>query len=79
MKCAASEADNSCSIYGGQDSTCPLYAHWEKTKKSAHDAKLPVSLEDHPKEVFSKNSDNTDVERLAKQLHKKMEKILKPI
>jgi len=79
LRCAASEADNSCSIYGSQDSVCPLYSHWEKTKKSAHDAKLPVSLEDHPQEVFSKNSDNTDVERLAEQLHKKMEKVLKPI
>ena len=79
MRCAAAEADDSCAIYTDQSSTCPLYAHWEKTKKSAHDAKLPLSLEDHPQEVFSKNCDNVDIERLASQLHKKMEKILKPI
>ncbi len=79
LKCAAAEADKSCYIYKNQDSTCPLYAHWEKTKKSAHDAKLPVSLEDHPQEVFSMNSDTIDIEKLADKLHTKMKKILKPI
>src|SRR3990167_1843535 len=29
LRCAASEGDNLCSIYGKQCSTCPLYAHWE--------------------------------------------------
>jgi RNA polymerase sigma factor (sigma-70 family) len=79
LRCAAAESSNSCSIYTNQDSTCPLYAHWEKTKKSAHDAKLPLSLEDHPQEVFSKNCDNTDIEKFAKKLHIKMEEVLKPI
>lgn len=30
-----------------QCSECPLYAKWEKTKKNAHDLKLPLSLENH--------------------------------
>ena len=78
LKCAAAEGEDLCSIYERQCSDCPLYANWEKSKKRAHDTKLPVSLENHWQEVFSMSSDHTDVERSAERLHKKMKKILKP-
>tara|TARA_Y100000310_G_scaffold333880_1_gene412354 strand:+ start:206 stop:877 length:672 start_codon:yes stop_codon:yes gene_type:complete len=80
VRCAAADEDgNECYIYGKQCSDCPLYAHWEKSKKRAHDTKLPVSLENHPQEVFNMASDCFDIERAANNLHVKMKKILKPI
>lgn len=41
--------DNSCGFTKSktQCGECPLYAKWEKTKKSAFDIKITVSLENH--------------------------------
>lgn len=41
--------DNSCGFTASktQCNECPLYAKWEKTKKSAFDIKITVSLENH--------------------------------
>ena len=61
LKCAAAEGTEHCVIYETQCNDCPLYAHWEKTKKRAHDAKLPLALENHSKEVHSIPSDFFDV------------------
>jgi DNA-directed RNA polymerase specialized sigma24 family protein len=77
LRCAAAEGTDLCTIYQKQCSACPLYAQWEKTKKRAHDAKLPLSLENHSKEIHSIPSDNCDVEVAAERLHKKMKAILK--
>ena len=79
LKCAAAEGLDLCSIYGKQDGGCPLYANWEKTKKSAHDAKLPLSLEDHSQEVFNRPADGVDIEDAGRRLHKEMKKTLKPV
>lgn len=78
LRCAASEGDNLCAIYKEQCSKCPVYAQWEKTKKSAYNTKLPVSLEMHTQEVYSMSEDSIDIERSAKNLHDKMQKVLKP-
>ena len=77
LRCAAAEGTDLCSIYGKQDNNCPLYAQWEKTKKRAHDAKLPLALENHTKEVHSIPSDAYDMEVASGKLHKKMKTILK--
>lgn len=79
MRCDASEGDNLCSIYTTQCSSCPIYAKWEKTKKSAYDTKLPLPIENHQQEVFSLTSEKIDIERSAENLHEKMKSILKPI
>jgi RNA polymerase sigma factor (sigma-70 family) len=79
LRCAAAEGGELCSIYTKQCNDCPLYSNWEKSKKRAHDAKLPVSLEDHHQEVHSMPSDTIDIEKIAKKLHKKMKSILKPV
>tara|TARA_R110002020_G_scaffold315279_3_gene530447 strand:+ start:3435 stop:4181 length:747 start_codon:yes stop_codon:yes gene_type:complete len=79
LRCAAAEADSHCYIYKEQSSVCPLYANWEKTKKNAHDAKLPVSLEEHPQEIFTSVNSYYDVERTALRLHEKMKTVLKPV
>ena len=78
LKCAAAEGEDLCTIYQKQCNTCPLYANWEKSKKKAHDTKLPVSLENHSQEVFSMSSDYVDIEGSAVKLHRKMKKVLKP-
>ena len=51
---------------------------WEKTKKRAHDAKLPLALENHIKEIHSIPSDDYNIERAAKKLHTRMKTELKP-
>ncbi len=79
LKCSASDGDNGCEIYKTQCTSCPLYEHWFKNKKRAHDTKLPVSLENHPQEIYNKPSDAFDIETEAINLHKNMKKILKPI
>jgi hypothetical protein len=79
LKCAAAEGADLCSIYEKQDTSCPLYKHWVLTKKNAHDAKLPLPLENHTQEVHSKPNDNIDIERAALRLHGEVEKILKPM
>ena len=68
VKCAAAEGEKECSIYQQQCSDCPLYAHWEKGKKRAHDTKLPVSLENHSQEVYSMITDCYEIEAASKIL-----------
>lgn len=78
LKCAAAEGGDFCSIYSKQCSACPLYAHWEKTKKKAYDTKLPLALENHAQEVFNLMTDGSDIEGAIIRFHKKMEENLKP-
>ena len=79
LRCAAAEQEDGCTIYASQCSKCPLYAKWEKSKKSAHDIKLPVALENHTQEVHNIIEDEIDIEKTAKNIHTKMQQILKPI
>lgn len=79
LRCAAAEGENLCSIYKTQSDACPLYAHWEKNKKKAHDTKLPLPLEHHIKEVHQQFEETIDIERAADILHTKMKDQLKPL
>lgn len=79
LKCAAAENEDGCNIYGNQCRKCPLYAKWEKNKKSAYDIKLPVTLEKHSQEVHNIIEDDINIDKAAKNIHAKMQKILKPI
>ena len=67
--------DNLCSFTksGSQDSTCPLYKKWEKSKKSAHDVKIPLRLDaqEYESTDFSANTFNVDHAILALQKHLK--------
>jgi RNA polymerase sigma factor (sigma-70 family) len=78
LKCAAAEDEDHCSIYGKQCNACPLYAAWEKNKKNAHDTKLPLALENHTQEVHKMQDSKIDIEKSAKNIHKKMQQVLKP-
>ena len=79
LKCEAAEGERSCKIYSDQCADCPLYAKWERTKKSAYNIKIPLSLEDHSFETRSiEFKGEGNVENHIKIMHIKMEKILKP-
>lgn len=69
-----------CSITpsGRQCSECPLYRKWEKTKKSAYDVKLCVSIEGHVDAVHSMRDQNFDILSSAARLHEEMRLYLAP-
>jgi len=69
--------ENLCSFTksGSQDSSCPLYKKWEKSKKSAHDVKIPLRLDaqEYESSIFSVNSFNVDAAIVKVQEHLKNE------
>lgn len=79
LRCAASDGDDGCAIYIKQCANCPLYANWIKSKKNAHDTKLPLSIENHLNEIHEIKNESVNVEKTAKNIHEKMKKTLKPI
>ena len=79
LKCAAAEGEDLCEIYSKQSSCCPLYAHWGKTKKYAHDIKLPLSIDGHIQQVYDIPSCNSDISDAIEGAHDKMLKILNPM
>jgi len=79
LKCAASEGGDLCTIYGKQDSTCPLFSNWENSKKIAHNIKIPVPLENHSQEVYNQSENKIDLNENIYRVHKKMQEILKPL
>jgi hypothetical protein len=53
-----------------QCNECPLFAKWEKTKKSAYDLKIPVSLENHKNYHLNiKQADSVDFLNAENRLH----------
>jgi hypothetical protein len=56
-----------------QCNECPLFAKWEKTKKSAYDLKIPVSLENHKNYHLNiKQADSVDFLNAENRLHNLM-------
>jgi hypothetical protein len=78
LKCPEAQGVEHCAIYQVQCNKCPLYAKWEKTKKYAHDCKLPVSSENHTNEISEMPGENYDYPKAEQRLHEEMKKILKP-
>ena len=76
LKCAAAEGFGGCSIYGDQDNKCPLFAKWEKTKKSAYDIKMAVTIENHSHEVGCMRDGNFSIEDSQDKLNFHMKKQL---
>ena len=80
LKCAASEGDNLCLIYGKESEECNLYARWKKTKEVAHNLKITLPLESHTHEIkIKENLSNLDFEYVLKKFHKEIIKKLKPL
>ena len=70
--------DNLCSFTksGVQDDECPLYAKWNKRKRSAFNVKVPLAMEHHDFEVCSTPSNDFDVDSAQEKLHIEMKKHL---
>jgi DNA-directed RNA polymerase specialized sigma24 family protein len=79
LKCSAAEGESGCSIYGKQCEDCPLFANWKKNKENAFNTKITVSIENHTQEIGSLKFENLNIDDAAKNIHKKMSEILKPI
>lgn len=61
---------------GLQDSSCPLYAKWEKTKKSAYGIKMALTLENHTHEVGAMRDKSFDIIDAQNKLNAHMKKEL---
>ena len=79
LRCAAAEGDDLCVIYNNQGPDCPLYSNWEKNKKSAHDIKIPLPLEDHEHLFKGNEYDYFSFETSIGKLNKILPQFLKPI
>ena len=77
LKCAAAESESLCYIYGTQNSSCPLFAQWEKTKKAAYLTKLPSPLESVEHETENMELQEFDFETILKRINKQLKKKLK--
>jgi len=77
LKCAAAESESLCYIYGTQNSSCPLFAQWEKTKKAAYLTKLPSPLESVEHETENMELKEFDFDEILKRLNKHLKKKLK--
>lgn len=71
---------DSCSFTASktQDSSCPLFAKWEKTKKAAYDIKMAVPIETKEYEIKKITSDPHDIDRATEKLHTEIKKQLNP-
>jgi DNA-directed RNA polymerase specialized sigma24 family protein len=58
-KCSLNQGGNLCgfTLSGEQCSECPLYAKWEKSKKSAYNIKLASSLDNDEQELSKRVQD----------------------
>lgn len=85
LKCPFNGGDFSCLKYGQQSNECPEYAYWEKSKKSAFDVKLPISISDerffgegNSFEIVASTSNSFDYDSSIIKLHGIMKSQLFP-
>jgi hypothetical protein len=74
-----SEEENSCTFTKSktQNSTCPLYKKWSKSKKHAYGIKIPVPIEILPRaEVESKEDGYCEIDFYIGKIHAEVEKQL---
>jgi RNA polymerase sigma factor (sigma-70 family) len=71
MQCKYNMGDNLCALTssGVQNTSCPQYAKWSKQKKSGYGVKLPLSLENHTKEIDQRPDTSIDFEESIKKLN----------
>ena len=67
---SSASGDNLCSFTksGMQDSSCPLYAKWTKSKKNAHDVKIPLRLDAQEYESNAFKGESFQVDRAVQQI-----------
>lgn len=77
-RCPCNLGENTCSLYGSPGPECNLYLKWSKSKKHAHDARLPLPIEHHVDEVHSKPDSMFDIEGNVTKMHDRIQKKLTP-
>lgn len=75
--CKFNEGEDKCGFTtsGKKCSECPLYAKWEKTKKSAYNLKLPESVDSS---FIGYGIDSFDIIASSEELNRLMFKLLSP-
>lgn len=76
--CDENDGDSKCRKYGEQCKDCPLYAKWEKTKQSAYNIRLPLSIENHAQEIYDIPHVDHNIDESVNTLHARMKKRLTP-
>lgn len=66
------KGDCSFTRSGAQDASCPLFAKWERTKKSAYDIKMAVSIDGTSHEAHSISRKEYDIVMAEGRLHEEM-------
>lgn len=61
---------------GKQNTSCPLFKKWSKSKKHEFNIKMPMSFEVHDFELKTSVEDHVDMEVAAEKLHMEMKKRL---
>lgn len=71
LKCPHYTSEDECSFTASkkQDSSCELYAEWEKKKKRIYDVKLPLSIENRVINNSTELNDELNYEKSASKLH----------
>lgn len=79
--CAANEGGDLCAITasGKQCSECPLFARWEKKRKSAYSLKIPTSLDASISESERTDSKEVDFDSKMEFILSRMKQKLSPI
>lgn len=69
---------NSCSFTktGAQDHNCPLFKKWSKTKKYAHDVKIPSRIDAASFDFLSSGSESFDITVAMRRVEKELKDIL---
>lgn len=60
MQCPHNQGGDLCALYGSQNSQCIDFAKWEKSKKSAQEIKMPLSI--HDKAFGNNESEYSSIE-----------------
>ena len=86
LQCKFNQGGNSCALYDVQNYECEAYAKWEVGKKTAHDIRLPISINDNtfkdqnnfdlsPLDIKDENS-YIDYDYKVENFHKKIKEKL---
>ena len=73
---AAGEHFCSFTKSGLQDDTCPLFAKWRKSKKSAHDVKIPLRLDAQEYESSIFQGDSFQIDRAIELIRENLKEEL---
>lgn len=76
LACEFYDGNNDCSLYGEPCKTCPIYARWLKSKKSACDVKLTLPIENHQSEIYDLPCEHQDILPLIEEMHTKIKEKL---